>query len=270
VTLDGGLAVARARSLVGATRYPQGRCLANVWEWFGAGSSTGRAKGKMTVALNAWLYSDQQHPGDRNPPAGVALHYGVSPTRTDANKRAGDITISLGGGFQIATDVVGARIGITTIAARERQTARPYLGWCGDLGGHDIAWVGESHTAPTSNTPTPLYLPTANGDNMIQVIINDTKAKGTIVDIAPGYLHHSGTIEETTVTMQVTSNPDERHNLSWENFVRVCLGHGIDRQFLGDSGAFPGNLDAQPWGGLWSQERANSFKLDTLIASATK
>lgn len=263
MTVSGETAILRARPLVGVARYPQGRCLENVWRWFGLGSSTGRAKGRMNIALNAWLYADQQHPGDWNPPAGVPLFYGVSPSRNDANKRAGDITLSIGGGLQIATDVVGAKVGITTIAARARQIARPYLGWSGDLGGYDIEWVGESHTAPVSNSYTPLYLPTSNGDNMIQVIITTGAASGTVLDLAPGFLHHSGNQAEADVTRNVISNPDERHKLTWEDFQRVCLGHGIDRQFFTTPAGLK-SLDAEPWGGLWSEGRAIHLRLSAL------
>lgn len=137
-------------------------------------------------------------------------------------------------------------------------------------GGGDITKTpGELSAATGSSKPTPILIPTSNGDNMIQVQLNkpDDKAyNGFIVDLAPGYIHHSGTMQEATVTMQVTSNPDERHVLDWDNFQRVLLGHGIDRQFFQGGTANLAKLDAQPWGGLWSQERANSFKLDEIIA----
>jgi len=136
------------------------------------------------------------------------------------------------------------------------------------LGGGDIT-TPPGNVSGASGKPTPILIPVSNGDNMIQVQLSKPEDKtynGFIVDLAPGYIHHSGTMQEATVTMQVASNPDERHILDWENFKRVLLGHGIDRQFFeGPEGtALLAKLDAQPWGGLWSQEKANSLKLDAI------
>jgi hypothetical protein len=136
VAIDSGSFVARARAAVGTSITPQGMCLNFVWRMAGGLSSVGNAVGRLDTAFNSWQAADDKHHGDRNPPAGVALHYGPSPTRTDRNKNAGDVTVSIGGGLQIATDATGSRVGIMTISAREKQTQRPYLGWAGDLGGH--------------------------------------------------------------------------------------------------------------------------------------
>jgi hypothetical protein len=145
-TIDSAAFLARARAAVGARITPQGMCLNFVWRMAGGLSSVGNAVGRLDTAYNSWLAADDKHPGDRNPPAGVALHYGPSPTRTDRNRNAGDVTVSIGGGLQIATDATGARVGIMTIAAREQQTRRPYLGWTGDLGGHAFSAVSATLT----------------------------------------------------------------------------------------------------------------------------
>jgi hypothetical protein len=134
--IDSAAFLARARLQVGQRIYPQGRCLNFVWRMAGGLSSIGGAIGMLDTAFNSWRAAEDKHHGDRNPPPGVALHYGPSPTRTDVNRNAGDVTVSIGSGLQIATDASGAVVGIMTIAARERQTQRPYLGWAGDLGGH--------------------------------------------------------------------------------------------------------------------------------------
>jgi hypothetical protein len=137
------------------------------------------------------------------------------------------------------------------------------------LGGGDITMTpGQLQAASGSSKPVPILIPTSNGDNMIQMQLNkpdDKQFNGFIVDVAPGYIHHAGTMQEATVTMQVTSNPDERHILGWEDFTRVLLGHGIDRQFFEGGTSSLAKLDAAPWGGLWSQERANSYKLDAIL-----
>ncbi|ROP78336.1 hypothetical protein EDF18_0982 [Frigoribacterium sp. PhB107] len=145
-TIDSAAFLARARAAIGTSIIPQGMCLNFVWRMAGGLSSIGNAVGRLDTAYNSWLAADDKHPGDRHPPAGVALHYGPSPTRTDRNRNAGDVTVSIGGGLQIATDVTGARVGIMTIAAREKQTQRPYLGWTGDLGGHAFSVVSATLT----------------------------------------------------------------------------------------------------------------------------
>lgn len=132
------------------------------------------------------------------------------------------------------------------------------------MGGGDITKTpGELALATGSSKPFPILIPTSNGDNMIQVIITEGLANGTVLDLAPGYMHHSGNQAEADVTRNVISNPDERHKLSWADFQRVCLGHGIDRQFFQNPADLK-KLDAAPWGGLWSEERAIHVRLSRI------
>jgi len=145
-------ALAGMRRMQARSTNAVGMCLKTVYEAYGSRPSIGPGQGRFGVALAGWNYSTKKHPGDKNPPAGVPVYFGVSPTRTDKNKSAGDVAISLGGGRLIATDYPGAgRIGVTTIEARIRQTARPYLGWTGDFLGHDLVNIGAtSGAAPAS------------------------------------------------------------------------------------------------------------------------
>ncbi len=137
-TIDSAAFLARARAAVGLARYPQGMCLNFVWLMAGAIQSIPPALGRMDTAQHAWeaVEEKDRHHGDWNPPAGVAVFFGPSPTRTDRNKNAGDVAVSIGGGLIIATDASGAVVGVMTIAARAKQTQRPYLGWSETLGGH--------------------------------------------------------------------------------------------------------------------------------------
>lgn len=136
--IDSAAMLARARADVGRARIPQGQCLNWVWTKAGARQSIPPALGRMDTAQHAWEAveeADRIH-GDPNPIAGVTVFFGPSPTRTDGNKDAGDVAISLGGGMLAATDAAGAYIGLISIPARAKQTQRPYLGSSKTLGGH--------------------------------------------------------------------------------------------------------------------------------------
>jgi len=254
VNVDALSVVARARAYLGRQIFPQGMCLNFVWRMVGSINSVPSKQGTLTTALSAWNSSDYKHHGDRNPPVGALCYFGSSPTRTDRNKHAGDVTIWDGSAL-ICTDASGATVGRMSIAARERQTQRPYLGWTEDLGGHRLQFARVITAGAVAAAIKAV--PTSNGDNMIQLMIVGGPANGTVLDLAPGYMHHSGNTAEADITRNVISNPDERHNVGWEDFKRVALGHGIDRQFTdaGEAG-FVKKIDGAPWGGLWSEERA--------------
>lgn len=117
---------------------PQGKCLNWVWRMFGSQNSTGYAQGTLQTAMTSWNSSRFKHTTRHDIPTGAPVYFGVSPTRTDANKYAGDVTIYVGGGIVACTDASGSRVGYMTIAAREKQTARPFIGWTEDFGGRKI------------------------------------------------------------------------------------------------------------------------------------
>ncbi|QGJ88898.1 lysin A [Microbacterium phage Teamocil] len=128
--------LAAAQTMINFGTWRAGYCLEAVWTAYKRnGASTGRS---APTAYVGWQNSDDKHPGDRNPPAGVPVWWGPK-----ASSNAGDVVISLGGGRVVATDwPYGGVIGITTIDARERQIGRPYLGWTGDILGAKIAYGG--------------------------------------------------------------------------------------------------------------------------------
>jgi len=160
--IDGLGMVARARAFVGRHIVPQGMCLNFVWQRAGGLASIGASVRRMGTAFQSWQATPEhdRHHGDWDAPIGSVIHYGPSPTRTDRNKNAGDIGISIGGGYGIFTDAAGqgARVGIMSLRARAAQIGRPYLGWASSLGGHTIrlattATAGEIREA-IANAPT--------------------------------------------------------------------------------------------------------------------
>lgn len=134
--LDSAAAIARGRAAMGRPD-GAGMCLANNYAWWGSVQSIGPGAGQYDVALKGWTFAVKRHAGDWNPPAGVPVWFGVSPTRRDKNAAAGDVGLSLGNGYAIFTDSPNGTPGIMTLRARGAQIARPYLGWTEDFLGHD-------------------------------------------------------------------------------------------------------------------------------------
>lgn len=128
MSVDG---VAAANTLLSWGTCRPGLCLYYVWQAYKAHGAS--AEGSYPTALDAWHGSPGQH-YDRNPPAGVPVYFGAKPTSS-----AGDVVISLGGGRVAATDwpVYGV-IGVTTIAERQAQINRPYLGWTDNILGYPV------------------------------------------------------------------------------------------------------------------------------------
>jgi hypothetical protein len=178
-----GDALARAASQVGVSILPQGMCLNFVWRMYGSNQSVGDAVGHLDTAWNAWQVVKGKHLGDRNVPAGYFAMLGPSPTRTDKNKNAGDIIISRGDGTFICTDASGSRVGVMTLAAREKQTQRPFVGWGEDLGNHPI--IGAANP--------PAHINPLIGDD--EMILIEHKDRGQAV-IGAGY-HHAVNAEES-------------------------------------------------------------------------
>lgn len=175
-TVSGDQAIAWMRAH--STNKP-GYCLNTIWQAYGSHDSIGPHAGQYPNAIDGWNYATRKNPGDANPPAGVPVFFGVSPTRTDSDAKVGDIVLSLGGGQVIGTDVGGSgRIGVTTIAARARAIARPYLGWTEDFLGYDVVTASTASLAATAIIPPP----TTEDDDMLNAIRNYDGSIGFVDD----------------------------------------------------------------------------------------
>lgn len=138
-----------ARMLTMRTNKP-GYCLATVDLAILQGlQSIGPHAGQYPTAYSAWVYSTSQHPmpADGVVPEGLPILLGPSPTRTDADKNAGDVVISNGQPWGVvATDCPAAggsgHIGTMTLQARAAQTARPILGYTTNFCGYDLLSSG--------------------------------------------------------------------------------------------------------------------------------
>lgn len=114
---------AAAQTLLSYKTCDPGLCLHYVWlAYANHGAEADQTFGS---ALAGWHGSDGKHVGDLDPPAGVPVWWGKRP-----GNDAGDVVISLGGGRVAATDFPRfGVIGIATIAERQDQIGREYLGW---------------------------------------------------------------------------------------------------------------------------------------------
>ena len=196
-TLSGAAAIAWMRAH--RTNVP-GMCLNTCWQAYGSHNSIGPHAGQYPDAMSGWNYAQRRHVGDATPPPGVPVWFGVSPTRTDANARAGDVVISLGGGRVIGTDVGGAgRIGETTIAARAAAISRPFLGWTEDFLGYDIDSAATAALDASKLTPaTPVLerIKTMALPSIVHQVNTKPNAKGA---------YDQAYIEVGTATLQIVS-----------------------------------------------------------------
>lgn len=142
--------LAAAQTLLEFDRVQPGSCLHYVWLAYKAHGAV--ADGNYPTAYSVWQRSVGGHPGDWNPPPGVPVYFGPKP-----GSQAGDVVISIGNGRCIATDwPYNGVTNETTLAARQRQIQRPYLGWIDNILGYPIL---QAQPAPPIPTPTPVPLP---------------------------------------------------------------------------------------------------------------
>lgn len=131
-----GMAAARTLLDMGSVR--PGYCLMYVWQAYKAHGAVSDGKYYPT-AYSAWEQGWGHHPGDWNPPPGVPVYFGPKPSSS-----AGDVVISMGGGRCAATDwPYNGVTNETTLAARQRQIGRPYLGWMDNILGYPVDYQGD-------------------------------------------------------------------------------------------------------------------------------
>lgn len=132
---------AAAQTLLSFRNITPGMCLHYVWQAYKQHGA--RVDGSWPTAYAGWFASPGKHEGDRNPPAGVPVWFGPR-----SGSAAGDVVISLGGGRVAATDYPGwGQTGSCTIAERQAQIGRPYLGWTETILGVPIEF-GDSPLLP--------------------------------------------------------------------------------------------------------------------------
>lgn len=159
-TIDSGAALGRAIASIGRRFTPQGRCLEHnaIWQLNGRTSVFGQEGRVASIAMNGWDWEPDQnrvhwHPGmvlgsELN---GLLFYFGPSPTRTDANAAAGDVT-TIYNGKLICTDASGAVVGIMSVEQRAVQTRRPALGFTKTT-------LGTPTTAGAHLSPAPAPAP---------------------------------------------------------------------------------------------------------------
>lgn len=148
--------VAAANTMLGFGTWKPGYCLEAVWNAYyrnGAQDITGE---REPTAYDAWLHVNQEDRREgwafEDIPAGVPVYFGPK-----SSSRAGDIVISTGGGWCVATDIPGRPgvIGRMKLADRKNQINRPYLGWSTTILDWPIAFANSGGGDTPDPTPTP-------------------------------------------------------------------------------------------------------------------
>ncbi|WP_146244938.1 hypothetical protein [Curtobacterium sp. MCBD17_028] len=223
MTINSGEALERAIGDIGQLYTPGGYCLEHNarWQLAGVTSPFGRQGRIAQIALDAWNWSEYQVPGDANPPDGVPAFFGVSPTRTDRNKAAGDIvTTQRRNGISgcVATDAYGNRVGWMTLEQRAAETQRPYLGWTRDFLGA-ITTAGVTHALAHFT-----HSATVQEDTMLALRRNDT---GACFALAPGYVRYQGNAREHDLTAKVSSSPARAQNTDVASLKLIFAAYGV-------------------------------------------
>lgn len=129
---------AAVRMLSLKTNIP-GECLHTVALAYGNPTSIGPGPHPVPNAQTAWVYAVQQP--NQSFVVDHPVFLGPSPTRTDADKNAGDVMIYHGNGLFVASDSprLGAgKVGLCTLAERLAQTRRPVNGWTTTFLGYEL------------------------------------------------------------------------------------------------------------------------------------
>lgn len=198
-------------------------CLYTVWVAFGKPHTLGRLAGHtFATATEAYQYTTKRHT-DRNPPPGVPVWFGSTAGPRYAGDKHwpdGDVAVSIGGGRLTATDYpTYGHIGTCTIAQREQQTGRVYLGWSEDFLGNDILYPAGTSTAAASNDGQEM--------DMGKLIEHPD---GTVGYVSPdGHLHVLGNMDEARSLQAVGLAGDVQKltdTLIWDRLKDVTVRDG--------------------------------------------
>lgn len=108
-----------------------GKCLYNVEQWCGGDHWHEQYGGADPSAIVSWKRNEEQHPGDKFPPAGVPVYY--------SGGQYGHVALALGNGMVRSTDVLGpGTVGTVPLEWFAAHWGRTYLGWGGYIAGRDL------------------------------------------------------------------------------------------------------------------------------------
>ena len=160
-----------ARLLANGVLAKSGYCLYYCWLAISQGV-VHYITGGADTAYNTWLAvpADHQHASRAVPkdfPAFLGKKFSSS---------AGDVIISRGDGTFVATDWPGSRqVGICTLAERETQTGRQFVGWASSMGGHELVSTSTAGESGTPITAVPEnHLPEYGGAR-VALVMNRTQ-----------------------------------------------------------------------------------------------
>lgn len=137
---------AAARLLANKSLVHASRCLYYCWLAISQGK-VHYITGGADTAYNTWLAVPAAHQHtSRTVPKDMPAFLGKKRFSL-----AGDVIISRGDGTFVATDWPGSKqVGVCTLAQREAQTGRKFVGWASSMGGYTLTTTS---TAGESGTP---------------------------------------------------------------------------------------------------------------------
>ncbi|WP_295787522.1 hypothetical protein [uncultured Microbacterium sp.] len=208
--------VAAAQTLLSYRDIKGGMCLFYVWTAYKTHGA--RADGSYGTALEGWYGSPGKHAGDWNPPAGVPVWFGAK-----SSSSAGDVVISLGGGRVACTDYpVYGVVGSCTIAERQRQIARPYLGWTETILGAPIAFAGAP--APAEAPPVLIPAPPLEQDDMEMIRIGGQH----LAAIGVGVFRHFVAADPYEKIKNIARIQDDWQEVSFAELPALLKTYGCD------------------------------------------
>lgn len=206
-----------------------GACLNTVWQAYGSYQSVGPGAGQYPNAIDGWNFAEQKHPGDYDPPRGVPVYLdAVDGPRWggDAVYYAGDVCISLGGGQLLATDWPNSgTIGICTIEQRCNQTARPYLGWCGDFLGYQVA---EGDTTMSYEE----YLANEQRAFSYDLRPNGTGTPGQTYEAGPTFFEQFDNLFSRLNDIEGAISGIQTGDIDYDELAAALVRHGVTVMFL--------------------------------------
>lgn len=113
--------------------------------------------------------------------------------------------------------------------------------------------------------PVPYIQDRINQTPQEDSMTHSISVNSNIYAIGKQFISHYNTIEQATITRQVTSVNDELHTLSLSQFVDLLDGLGVPRSVLDAQGkVLNPQSGIHEWNGVWSREREILAKLATL------
>lgn len=218
-----------------AGRNRPGMCLR--WSYFAVGIRPNLTPANL--AVDAWNNAPAEHRHPIGPttvvPKDVPIILGPSPTRTDANRGAGDVFPAAATGVGLSTPGVmtdsplrgAGYIGGGTIAERATQTRRPVLGYLTHWLGYDIT-TAAMRTAPAPSVDKLQEHEMTKMRLMTNITVNDANYKQDVLFcVETGFWWETSSPAYTTLAKSRygITEVEQLPASEWNFWRSMTLGH---------------------------------------------